>query len=159
MTEMRKAWIVLLASALTALTACGGGSDSASDDAVGAGGGATATTMHDHGAAAATCDPSGTTITIAALPNSRLAWDKDCLAVAAGQDFTVTFDNQDKDIPHSFAILASHESNQVFFSTGQTIGPKKGDFKVAANKLPGPGTYHFHCEVHPAQMMGTFIIK
>lgn len=152
---MRKAWTILLVAAL-ALAACGGDSDEAEDDAVG--GGATQTTAHSHDQAA-TCSPSGSTITIAALPNARLAWDKDCLAVPAGQEITVTFDNQDNGVPHSFAILASHESSQVFFSTGQTTGVKKMDFKVAANKLPGPGTYHFHCEVHPAQMMGTFIIK
>lgn len=150
-----KAWTVLLASALVALTACGSDSKTAADDP---GTGGTATTVHTHDAAAA-CSPTGSTITITALPNARLAWDKDCLAVNAGQDFTVTFDNQDKDVPHSFAILASHESNQVFFTTGQTVGPTKMDFTVLANKLPGPGTYHFHCEVHPTQMMGTFIIK
>ncbi len=154
---MRKAWTVLLVGALLTLTACGSDSnDSAGDDAVG---GATGTTAHDHGASTATCSPSGPTIAIQALPNARLAWDKDCLAVPAGQDITVTFDNEDNGVPHSFAVLASHESSQVFFSTGQITGVKKMDFKIAANKLPGPGTYHFHCEVHPTQMMGTFIIK
>ena len=153
---MRKAWTVLLVCGVLVLTACGGGSDSASDDAVGGG---TATTAHDHGATNATCSPSGNTITIEALPNARLAWDKDCLAVPAGQDITVTFDNQDNGVPHSFAILQSHTSSQIYFSTGQTVGVKKMDFKITANKLPGPGTYHFHCEVHPDQMNGTFIIK
>lgn len=152
---MRKAWTILLVGAL-ALTACGGGSENASNDVVG---GDTATTAHDHGATTAACSPSGPAITITALPNARLAWDKDCLAVPAGQDITVTFDNQDNGVPHSFAILASHDSSQIFFSTGQTTGVKKMDFKLPANKLPGPGTYHFHCEVHSAQMMGTFIIK
>lgn len=152
---MRKAWTVLLACGLLVLTACGGGSDSAEDDTVG---GATATTAHSHDAGA-TCEPSGTNISIEALPNARLAWDKDCLAVPAGKDITVTFDNEDNGVPHSFAVLVSHESSQIFYSTGQTTGVKKMDFTIPANKLPGPGTYHFHCEVHPAQMMGTFIIK
>lgn len=153
---MRKAWTVLLVSALVALTACGADSENADDDTVG---GATQTTEHGHTGAAATCSPSGATITIAALPNARLAWDKDCLAVTAGQDFTVTFDNQDNGVPHTFAILAEHTGTQVFYTTGQTVGVKKMDFKVTANKLPRAGTYHFHCEVHPTQMQGTFIIK
>lgn len=152
---MRNVWTVLVAGALLLATAACG-SDSGSNDATSGG---TDTTMHDHGAGSGACSPSGTSISIEALPNAKLAWDKDCLAVPAGKDIKVTFDNEDAGIPHSFAVLMSHESSQVFYSTGQTTGPLKKDFTIPADKLPGPGTYHFHCEVHPNQMMGTFIIQ
>ena len=153
---MRKAWTVLLVSALVALTACGGDSDEASDDDIT--GGASQTTERQDGGVD-TCEPSGSAIAVVALPNARLAFDKACLAVPAGRDFTLTFDNQDNGVPHTVDFRAGRESAQNFYTTGQTTGPNKQTFTVAINKFPGTGTYHFRCTVHPTQMQGTFIIK
>jgi plastocyanin len=149
---MRKAWTIAFACSLTALSACAG-SSTTTDTA--------ASTAPPTTAAAATptCTASGSAISITALPNAALKFDKNCLAVPAGKDFTVTFDNQDSGVPHSFAILLSHTSSQIFYSTGQVTGPNKMTYTVAISKLPGPGTYHFHCEVHPDQMNGTFIVQ
>jgi len=110
-----------------------------------------------HGAA--TCSPSGSALTVAALPGARLAYDKDCLAVPAGADFTITFDNQDNGVPHTVDFVNDDSATQTFFSTGRTIGPAKQTFTAPISQFPGPGTYHFRCLIHPAQMVGTFIIR
>src|SRR5581483_3918037 len=76
------------------------------------------------------------------------------LAVPAGQPFTLHFDNKDAD-RHSVAILASHTSTQVFFQGDIVRGPRTITYSVPA--LP-PGTWHFHCAIHPNLMNGTFIV-
>jgi plastocyanin len=99
-----------------------------------------------------TCSPQGTSLSITAM-NTK--FDKDCLAVSAGQPFTIRFYNQDS-IGHSVAILPSHTSTQPFFRGDIVAGPKAVTYSVPA--LTAPGTYHFHCDVHPNLMMGTFIV-
>lgn len=150
---MRKAWMILLAGVLV-LTACGSDPDDSGLDEPAAGGSAT-TAAHDHGGGSADCAAS-TSLSVTA---QNTAYNTACLAVPAGQSFKLTLDNKDAGLPHSIAILASHESNQIFASTGIFPGVKTMTVDITADKLPGKGTYHFHCEVHPSTMMGTFIVK
>jgi len=99
----------------------------------------------------ATCSPSGPSLSITAKDHK---FDKNCLAVAAGQAFTIAFDNQDAD-RHNLAILPSHTATQTFFQGDILTGPKSITYSVPALK---PGTWHFHCEIHPNLMNGTFIV-
>lgn len=77
-----------------------------------------------------------------------------CLAAPDNTAFTIAFDNQDAGIPHNIAIFSgdphSNPNAKVLFR-GETFNG------VAAGALP-PGTYHFHCDVHPQQMQGTILI-
>ncbi|MGH9278588.1 MAG: cupredoxin domain-containing protein [Acidimicrobiales bacterium] len=150
---MRKAWMILLAGVLV-LTACGSDpDDSGLDDPVAGG---SATTAHDdHGGGSADCAAS-TSLSVTA---QNTAYNTACLAVPSGQTFTLALDNKDAGLPHSIALLPGHESNQIFASTGIFPGVANKSVTVTADKLPGKGTYHFHCEVHPTTMMGTFIVK
>ena len=165
---MRKLSIVLMACAL--LFAAWGDSDDGGDPlATGDGQPATETTKgmdHSGGAAGgehadhagrptSTCSPSGTALSITA---SGTKFDKDCLAAPAGQPFTLAFDNKDAGRNHNIVILRSHtDTGQPLFRPPALIaGPKLENFTVPA--LPA-GTYAFHCEVHPSQMSGTFIVK
>src|SRR5438270_10201543 len=99
----------------------------------------------------ATCSPSGTSLALTAQDHK---FDKDCLAVPAGQPFTIRFDNRDND-RHNVAILPSHMSTETFFQGDIVAGPKSLTYSVPALK---PGTFHFHCQVHPNLMNGTFIV-
>jgi LPXTG-motif cell wall-anchored protein len=99
----------------------------------------------------ATCSPTGTSLTLVAQDHK---FDKDCLAVPAGQAFTIRFDNRDND-RHNVAILPSHTSTQTFFEGDIVPGPRTVTYSVPALK---PGTFHFHCEVHPNLMNGTFVV-
>jgi len=99
----------------------------------------------------ASCSPSGTSLALTAQDHK---FDKDCLAVPAGQAFTIRFDNKDND-RHSVAILPSHMSTETFFQGDIVPGPKSVTYSVPALKA---GTFHFHCQIHPNLMNGTFVV-
>src|SRR5581483_3179027 len=101
--------------------------------------------------AAAPCAPSGTSL---ALTAENHKFDKDCLAVTAGESFTIRFDNRDSD-RHNVAILPSHMSTETLFAGDIVAGPKSTVYAVPNMKA---GTYHFHCEIHPNLMNGTFVV-
>jgi len=103
--------------------------------------------------AAASCQPSGTALTLAA---KDIKFDKDCLAAPAGQAFTIAFNNMEA-VPHNVGILESHGStNELFAAQAPFTGPGTVTYQVPALKA---GTFHFHCAVHPELMKGTFVVK
>ena len=107
----------------------------------------------DHvGRPTADCAPSGPSLSITA---SNTTFDKDCLAAPASQPFTISYNNKDT-VEHNIAVLETHTSTDVLFRLPVFRGPKTETLRVAALK---PGTYAFHCEVHPAQMSGTFVVR
>lgn len=129
-------------------TAACGGSDSASENPAIE---QPSTTTHD--VMAATCAPSGTSLTLSA---QNTTYDKDCLAVPANQAFTISFANRQKDVSHNVAILTAHDGS-VLFRGGD---PFAGVQTMVYNAPPMPaGEYHFHCEVHPTVMQGKFIVS
>jgi plastocyanin len=106
----------------------------------------------DHaGNATSTCEPSGTTLTIAAQGTK---FDTDCLAAPAGRPFTVNFDNKDQTV-HNLMILESHSASEALFDAG-TIPTGIQTLNVPALQA---GTFAFHCKIHPSQMSGTFVVK
>lgn len=128
--------------------ACGGGGNSSENPALVS----PNTTTHD--LSHVTCTPSGTSL---ALSADNFLFDKDCLAVPANQPFTIAFANRQKDIPHNVAILTSQENGQMLFRGGD---PFPGVATMVYNGPPlPPGNYYFHCEVHPTQMQGNFIVQ
>ena len=160
---MRKLSIVLMAGAFL-FAACGDSDDGGDPLATGDGGQVTETTMAgggdhaghtDHaGNATSTCSPSGTSLSITA---SERKFDKNCLAAPAGQAFTIAFDNKDAGTNHNIVILKSHtDTGQPLFRAPLVQGAKVENLSV--NGLAA-GTYAFHCEVHPAAMSGTFVVK
>ena len=102
-------------------------------------------------ATTSTCEPSGTTLTIAAQSTK---FDKDCLAAPAGRPFTVNFDNKDQTV-HNLMILESHSASEALFDAG-TIPNGIRTLNVPALKA---GTFAFHCKIHPGAMSGMFIVK
>lgn len=99
---------------------------------------------------AGACVPSGELVAVAARD---VKFDKDCLAVAAGEPFTLAFDNQEA-VDHNVEILPAHGAPDPLFTGKIFKGPKTVMYPVGA--LPA-GTYHFHCELHPVTMVGTFL--
>ena len=150
---------VLAVALVLALAGCGGDADE-SDTSAAAGGGGTNTTMGmaGHGATdhmgnpVAVCSPSGNAVTIVA---NATKFDKECLAAPASQAFTITLDNKEG-VPHNIAILESHTATDVLFRAEIFSGPGSKTFNVGALR---PGTYAFHCEVHPNLMSGAFIVR
>lgn len=150
---MRKLWILALVGSL-ALAGCGGNAEEA-EDIPAPGPGASASTMPGAGGAAvaATCDPSGTSLSVTA---SQTKFDKQCLAAPANQAFTISLDNRDAGVPHNIAILEGHSATATMAKLDIFQGPGVQTLNVGPLR---PGTYAFHCEVHPQAMSGVFVVK
>jgi plastocyanin len=133
------------------LVGCG---DDGGDDADPLAGGPAPTDAHAHedhaGNPTSHCEPSGTTLTIAAQGTK---FDKDCLAAPTGRPFTINFDNKDQTV-HNLMILESHSANEALFDAG-TIPTGIRTLNVPALQA---GTFAFHCKIHPGQMSGTFVV-
>ena len=102
------------------------------------------------------CSPSGTTLQISA---QAVAFDKACLAAPADTAFTIEFDNQDAGVPHNVEVFSDPSATERLggaTDAGDFItGPKQITYRVPA--LPA-GNYYFHCDLHPAQMHGDFVV-
>jgi len=105
-------------------------------------------------ASAASCAPSGTTISLKA---ANLAFDTKCLAAPANTPVVIDFDNVDPNVAHNVHIFsanpASDPSARTLFLGGLITGPATTTYHVPG--LP-PGAYYFHCDVHPTTMVGTY---
>jgi hypothetical protein len=99
------------------------------------------------------CEPEGTELAIAA---SNLAFDTDCLAAPAGEDFTIEFDNQDAGVPHNVAIYTDESAAEVLFQEPPFPGPETVTYEP--EPIEGPGNFFFRCDVHPTTMTGTFVV-
>jgi plastocyanin len=75
---------------------------------------------------------------------------------AASPDVTIHFVNDDANTPHNVAVFDGSDANAPAIVHGDLVtGPGSEDIKLT---LPGPGTYFFHCDVHP-QMTGTITLR
>ncbi len=145
---------VVLGLMMTALIAAG----CSSSDSNTAGGPATSASPKTPGGTTGTssggggqCSPNGTSLSIQA---QNISFSTDCLAAPAGQAFTIQFDNMDAGIPHNIAIVGAGGSD--LFTGDVVTGPTVTTYNVEALAA---GTYEFHCNVHPSQMQGTFVVS
>src|SRR5213592_3476809 len=94
----------------------------------------------------------GPTVTIS-LTAKGIAFDKTTLSVPAGKPFAIAFDNQDAGIQHDVQIFDNESFTGTPLLNGEIVtGPAKVTYEAPALD---PGTYYFHCSVHPTQMQGT----
>jgi len=115
----------------------------------------TPTTTATASAPSATCQPSGTSLQITA---ENTAFSTSCLAVAAGQKFTITLDNKDP-FAHNISLYTDSSA-----TTPIQAQPLDASFVSASktydfNPISKPSnTYFFRCDFHPTQMFGTFVV-
>ena len=94
----------------------------------------------------------GPAVTIS-LTAKGIAFDKTTLSVPAGKPFAIAFDNQDSRIQHDVQIFDNESFTGTPLLNGEIVtGPAKVTYEAPALD---PGTYYFHCSVHPTQMQGT----
>jgi plastocyanin len=107
--------------------------------------------------APASCAPNGTQLQLSA---KGIAYDTNCLAAPANQAFTIAFSNQDAGIQHDVHIESADPqqdpSAKSLFIGDLVTGPSTTTYQVPALAA---GTYFFHCDVHPLQMRGTFVVS
>lgn len=89
------------------------------------------------------------------LHAKNLAFDPTSLT-ATSTSVTIHFVNDDANIPHNVAVFAGADANAPPIVHADLLtGPGEEDITLT---LPGPGTYFFHCDVHPTQMTGTITL-
>jgi plastocyanin len=85
------------------------------------------------------------------------AYDVSELTAPAGVDLTLQFDNDDPDIQHNWSLYETPESEDPIFEGDILTGVDTIDYAIPA--IEEPGTYHFHCDIHPSQMEGELIVE
>src|SRR3954470_6661304 len=95
--------------------------------------------------------PGGTTTTVTA---SGLAFDTTTITLPANKATTLTFDNEEVDVPHDIAIFPDASATNPLFAGNIVVGVTSVDYQIPALK---PGSYFFHCDVHP-DMNGTVTV-
>ncbi len=90
---------------------------------------------------------------IKAVPTIKFSTDH--LSLPAGQQISFTFDNTDTTVPHNFDLFSDSGYTKSIAKTDIVTGPATATTTIPALK---PGTYYFHCDVHPTQMFGTVTV-
>lgn len=102
------------------------------------------------------CTPNGTRLRETA---KGISYRQKCLAAPADQRFTIEFDNQDPKTPHNIHIYSADPTKdpnaRSLFAGMLVVGPKTETYDV--QPIPA-GRYFFHCDVHPTQMFGGFVV-
>jgi plastocyanin len=78
------------------------------------------------------------------------------LSLPAHGEVTIRLVNEDASVPHNIAIFKGQDASGDLVFRGDVIdGPGETDYTFPA---PPPGTYFFHCDIHPTQMTGTITV-
>ena len=94
----------------------------------------------------------GTVVDVAMIPT--IQFDTVDVAVPADQPVTLTADNQDPAILHNWALYTDDSASERIAGT-----PICTDCtETITFDPPDPGVYFFRCDVHPTQMVGTFVV-
>jgi plastocyanin len=110
---------------------------------------------------AAACSPGGTTVQVVAPSGAAgSGFAEKCYAAPAGKAFTISFSNDDPQVPHNFEIFTDSSASTRLGGAKNTAdivtGPAKATYDVTPLKA---GTFYFQCDVHPTSMNGTFVVK
>ncbi len=89
-----------------------------------------------------------------ALSANDLAFDASTIQAQAGEDFTITFTNNESD-QHNVAVY-TEEGGDLIGAT-DVIGGPDATSEVVIEGLE-PGTYYFRCDIHP-DMEGTIVVE
>ena len=88
-----------------------------------------------------------------------IQFDKAELTIAAGTEVTITADNVEDGIPHSFAVYTSRDDAESGEAPLAATEICDGPCTDTATVSLSSGEYFFRCEVHPVQMTGTLIAE
>ncbi len=102
--------------------------------------------------AAPTATPSGPALTLVA---ENSLYDKQSLTATAGT-VVIDLDNKDNGTAHNIHVFKGTDA------TGQSIGMTDvaaGPITQTLTVTLAPGTYYYHCDVHPTTMFGTITVN
>ncbi len=101
--------------------------------------------------AAGTAGNGGTTIRIT---TRKSVFDRRSLTAPAGT-ITIKVENRDKGIPHNIHVFKGTDAS------GPSVGAtavEPGPVQQTLTLKLSPGTYYYHCDVHPATMTGILTV-
>jgi plastocyanin len=87
----------------------------------------------------------------------NIAFNTSTITVPAGAMVTVNFNNMDSGIAHNVAFYTDSTAKTHIYVGAIMNGPKTTTYTFTAPSKPG--TYFFRCDVHPANMVGKFIVQ
>jgi len=132
---------ILVLGGLFALTACGG---------------STSTAGGNPGATGVSTSPGAASTTLAVgVTNGQLKFDKATLTAKAGQSVTITFNNTDPALTHSFVM---DQPDVAIPQQDTAAGLAAGKSGTATFTAPAAGSYQYYCAVpghKEAGMTGT----
>lgn len=98
----------------------------------------------------------GATVQPATVVASGLSFDTDALTIPANTPSSLELDNRDAGTSHNIAIYPSSTDLSTPLFRGDVItGPGTTTYHIPPLD---PGTYYFHCDVHPA-MSGSVTVR
>lgn len=86
---------------------------------------------------------------------ANLAFSTTTIHLVAGSD-TITFKNEDTQ-PHNIDIFNGPSASSPSLFRGAVAGPGAQETYNISNLQPG--TYFFHCDIHPTLMTGTVVVS
>ena len=152
--NQRMTWaVVALATTSLLLSACSGGSEEAAPAEPATP--APAETSH-----AMTPNEAGAIMVTAPTNAVEIGFEPTILEAPAGEEFTITFHNEDPGIPHNVQIFEGETpSGKVFWAPKNDAlidGGQSVDYEIPEMEA---GTYAFNCYVHPTTMTGTITVS
>jgi cytochrome c oxidase subunit II len=91
-----------------------------------------------------------------AISSIDVAFDKNCLAAPAGRPFQIKYDNKEP-VDHNVAVFRGNDASGENVFRGEVFrGPRVVNYQVPALQ---PGSYYFHCDVHPQAMKGKLNVR
>jgi plastocyanin len=118
---------------------------------------ASAAPSESAGASGSPAASGGAGLTIVApVGAAATGYDTNRLEAEAGIAFSITFDNQDANVPHNFVITRPDGSKVDIGDTAFFNGVESKTYNVPALDA---GEYPFLCEVHPQTMKGILTIS
>ncbi len=98
-------------------------------------------------------DGDGSVVEIAMIPTIK--FDTADVTVPAGQPVTLTADNVDPGIIHNWALYTDESASEQLAATVICADCTE----TITFEPPPPDVYFFRCDVHPTQMVGTFVVE
>lgn len=99
-------------------------------------------------------DPNAAAATKVDITALKIQFDTSSLKLVAGEEISVTFNNNDPSVQHNFAIYSIDLSRKIFDTEiFNGVETRTGTFTA-----PAPGDYTFRCDVHQ-NMKGSVVFE
>jgi plastocyanin len=87
-----------------------------------------------------------------------LAFSETRLSAPAAAAVTVEYLNE-SDLPHNIAFFEGPDASAPRIAATEVVAGPGTRQEVSFTAPAQPGSYYIHCDVHPAQMQGTFVVS